>query len=96
MTIQFDKYLSANTYYSTLIEYDKYIGNSILQLYWIKPGQINEEIIPTENLWFDYCFGGERIELDLICPIGYSPGFVQDELFCHETCGDGLRLEAEQ
>ena len=96
VTIQFDKYLSANTYYSTLIEYEKYIGNSILQLYWIKPGQINEEIIPTENLWFDYCFGGERIELDLICPIGYSAGFVQDELFCHETCGDGLRLEAEQ
>ena len=88
--------LSANTYYPAFIEYDKYTGDSLLQLYWIKPGQSTEEIVPTDNLWFDHYYGGQRIELNLTCPDGYSTGYVQDELFCHETCGDGIRIDDEQ
>ena len=77
--------LTANTYYPTLIEFDKYTGDSILQLYWIRPGQINEEILSADNLWFDHYYGGQRIELNLTCPVGYSISYAQDELFCHQT-----------
>ena len=73
--------LTANTYYPTFIEFDKYTGNSLLQLYWIRPGQSTEEIVPTDNLWFDHYYGGQRIELNVTCPNGYSTGYVQDELF---------------
>ena len=77
--------LTANTYYPTFIEFDKYTGDSLLQLYWIRPGQSTEEIVPTDNLWFDHYYGGQRIELNVTCPNGYSTGYVQDELFCHKT-----------
>ena len=88
--------LTANTYYPTYIEFDKYTGDSLLQLYWIRPGQINEEIVPKDNLWFDHYHGGQRIELNLTCLVGYSTSYVQDELFCHKTCGDGMRIDDEQ
>ena len=88
--------LTANTYYPTYIEFDKYTGDSLLQLYWIKPGQSTEEIISVDNLWFDHYNGGQRIELNLTCPVGYSTSYVQDELFCHKTCGDGMRIDDEQ
>ena len=88
--------LEANVYYPTFIEFEKYTGDSKLQLYWIRPGQGTEEIVPQENLWFDHYYGGQKIELNLTCPYGFSTGYVQDELFCHETWGDGLRIEDEQ
>ena len=88
--------LEANTYYPTSIEFQKYTGNSILQLYWIRPGQSTEEIVPQENLWFDHYYGGKRLDLNVTCPAGYSLGEVEGEIFCHKTWGDGFRIEDEQ
>ena len=88
--------LTANAYNPIFVEFDKYTNDSLLQLSWIKPGEYIEEIVPTDNLWFDHYYGGQKIDLNLTCPAGYSLGYVQDELFCHKICGDGLRIDDEQ
>ena len=76
--------LKANTYYPTYIEYDKYTGDSLLQLYWIRPGQEYEEIVPKDNLWFDHYYGGQRRQLNLTCPPGYTASYVGNELSCNK------------
>ena len=76
--------LTANTYYPAYIEYDKYTGDSLLQLYWIRPGQEYEEIVPTDNLWFDHYYGGQRRQLNLTCPPGYTASYVGNELSCNK------------
>ena len=88
--------LEANTYYPTSIEFQKYTGNSVLQLYWIRPGQSTEEIVPQENLWFDHYYGGQKLEFNVTCPAGYSLREVEGETLCHKTWGDGFRIEDEQ
>ena len=88
--------LEANTYYPTFIEFQKYTGNSKLQLYWIRPGQSAEEIVPQENLWFDHYYGGQRLEINVACPVGYSVSEFEGEAFCHKTWGDGFRIEDEK
>ena len=88
--------LTINTYYPAYIEFTKYTGNSLLQLYWIKPGQNSEEIVPEDNLWFDHFYGGQRIDFNITCTPGYSTSYVDNELFWHKTWGDGLRIEDEQ
>ena len=71
--------LVANTYYPTFIEFDKYTGGSMLQLYWIRPGQSTQEIVPQQNLWFDHYYGGHRIELNVMCPIRNAKRNLQSD-----------------
>ena len=92
--VNFKANLVANTYYPTLIEFDKYTGNSKLQLYWIRPGRSTEEIVPQENLWFDHYYDAH--ELDVTCPTKYTKRSLQNNQSSNETWGDGHRIGYEQ
>ena len=86
----------ANTYYPIFIEFYKSTGDSKLQLYWIRPGQSTEEIVPQQNLWFDHYYGGQRIELNVTCPTEHASRNLQNDQSTNEVCGDGLRNRGEQ
>ena len=93
---RFSVNLVANTYYPVLIEYDKYTGDSLLQLYWIKPGQSTEELVPTENLWFDQYYGGQRRELNITLPDEYKGSYANRRILNHARWGDGMKTGNEQ
>ena len=86
----------ANVYYSIFIEFDKYTGDSTLQLYWIKPEHKTEEIVPKHNLWFDHYYGGQKIELNVTCPTEHNSRNLQNNQSTNEACGDGLRMNDEK
>ena len=88
--------LMANTYYPAFVEFEKYTGDSKLQLYWIRPGRGTEEIVPQQNLWFDHYYGGNRIELDITCPISNVKRNLQSNQSGNETWGNGLRIDGEK
>ena len=88
--------LTANTYYPVLIEYDKYSGDSLLLLYWIKPGQSTEELVPTDNLWFDHYYGGQRRQLNITIPDDHTARYTGSRMLNYVGWGDGIRINNEQ
>ena len=88
--------LEANTYYPTLIEYNKYTGDSKLQLYWIRPGQSTEELVPSDYLGFDYYYGGQRRELNITLPDKYTARYTDSRMLNYVGWGDGMRIGNEQ
>ena len=88
--------LMTNTYYPAFVEFEKYTGDSKLQLYWIRPGRGTEEIVPQQNLWFDHYYGGNRIEFDVTCPTKYAKRSLQSNQSNNAVWGDGHRIDGEK